>query len=50
MFISLAKTNVKYLKHCVDANVQHINNGYFKLKFLTRKEDIINEYDELVII
>jgi hypothetical protein len=44
MFISLAKNNVKYLKHCVDANVQHINNGYFKLKFLTRKEDIINEY------
>ncbi len=44
MFISLAKNNVRYLKHCTQANVHEITDGYFYRWLLRRKEDLINEF------
>jgi len=44
MFITLAKNNVRFLKYCTKANVHRIDDGYLNLKFLRRKEDVLQEF------
>jgi len=44
MFVSLAKNNVRYFKHCTQANVHEVTDGYFYRWLLRRKEDLIKDF------
>jgi len=42
MFITMAKNNLKYMSLCKNAHkISDVNDNYFYLKFLRRKEDVL---------